>query len=126
MATSNLKKQILTPYAKSLRRNATQAEKVLSRQLRARQLEGIKFRRQQPIDGYIVDFVSFETRLVIELDGGKHAVNRKKDIERRDKYMKDRNENRPGYKKTTMGWIPKEWFCVPLFKRTHLNKGRAL
>ena len=82
MATSNLKKQILTSYAKSLRHNATQAEKVLWRHLRARQLEGIKFRRQQPIDGYIVDFVSFETRLFIELAGGQHAVNRQKDIKR--------------------------------------------
>jgi len=41
-----------------------------------------KFRRQQPIDGYIVDFVSFETRLIIELDGGQHAMNRQKDIKR--------------------------------------------
>ena len=36
-------------------------------------MAGVKFRRQQPIGPYIVDFVSFERRLVIELDGGHHA-----------------------------------------------------
>ncbi len=82
MTQSGLKQQSLTSYAKSLRRNATDAERILWRHLRARQVEGIKFRRQQPIENYIVDFVSFETRLVIELDGGQHAVNRQKDIKR--------------------------------------------
>ena len=81
-------KQILTKHAKSLRRNATQAEKTLWRHLRARQMEGLKFRRQQPIENYIVDFVSFEKRLVIELDGGQHATVKQKDIER-DRYLLD-------------------------------------
>jgi very-short-patch-repair endonuclease len=36
-------------------------------------MEGFKFRRQQPIEGYIVDFVSFNTRIVVEVDGGQHA-----------------------------------------------------
>ena len=71
-------KKILTAYAKTLRHNATQAEKALWRQLRARQMEGIKFRRQQPINGYIVDFVSFETRLVIEVDGGNMPLTGRK------------------------------------------------
>ena len=79
-------KQTLTKHAKSLRRNATQAERTLWRHLRAKQMEGIKFRRQQPIDNYIVDFVSFEKRLIIELDGGQHAIHRKKDI-RRDQHL---------------------------------------
>ena len=38
-----------------------------------RQINGYKFRRQQPIGHYVVDFVSFERRLIIELDGGQHA-----------------------------------------------------
>ncbi len=50
-----------------------------------RQMEGLKFRRQQPIDNYITDFVCFEKRLIIEIDGGQHAEN-KKDIER-DNYL---------------------------------------
>jgi len=60
-------------YAKQLRKNMTDAERALWRQLRSRQLSGHKFRRQQPIGKYIVDFVCLEKRLVIELDGGQHA-----------------------------------------------------
>jgi very-short-patch-repair endonuclease len=59
--------------ARRLRRDMTEAEKVMWRLLRARQLEGYKFRRQQPIDRYIVDFVCFAYRLIIEIDGGQHA-----------------------------------------------------
>ena len=51
----------------------TDAEKHLWRHLRQRQLNGCKFRRQQPIGNYIVDFVCFEQRLIIELDGSQHA-----------------------------------------------------
>jgi len=77
---NTIPKQILTTHAKSLRHNATQAERTLWRHLRARQIESIKFRRQQPIENYIVDFVSLEKRLVVELDGGQHAKNKEKDI----------------------------------------------
>jgi very-short-patch-repair endonuclease len=51
----------------------THAERVLWRLLRDWRLSGVKFRRQQPIDRYIVDFVCFSHRLVIEVDGGQHA-----------------------------------------------------
>jgi len=61
-----------TAIACELRQNSTDAEKRPWRLLRSRQI-GAKFRRQQPIEGYVVDFVSFEHRLVIELDGGQHA-----------------------------------------------------
>jgi very-short-patch-repair endonuclease len=59
--------------AKQLRRDSTDAEKTLWRLLRARQLNGVKFRRQHPIGPFIVDFVCLEHHLVIELDGGQHA-----------------------------------------------------
>jgi very-short-patch-repair endonuclease len=72
----------LTKYAKHLRRNSTQAETLLWSRLRARQVEATKFRRQQPIENFIVDFVSFEKRIVIELDGGQHAADKRKDLER--------------------------------------------
>ena len=72
----------LTKFAKKLRKNATAAENLLWSKLRARQLEGIKFRRQQPIENYIVDFVSFEKHIVIELDGGQHATAKDKDSKR--------------------------------------------
>jgi very-short-patch-repair endonuclease len=63
----------LQDRARALRNNTTEVERRLWHHLRNRQLEGVKFRRQQPIEGYIVDFVSFEQRIVIELDGGQHA-----------------------------------------------------
>ena len=64
---------ILTPHAKNLRKNQTEAEKVLWRHLRSKGLSGLKFRRQQPIGACIVDFVCLEKRLVIEVDGGQHS-----------------------------------------------------
>jgi very-short-patch-repair endonuclease len=68
--------------ARQLRRNLTEAERLLWRHLRLRQLEGSKFRRQQLIGQYIVDFVCFEHRLVIELDGGQHCEQIAYDTER--------------------------------------------
>ena len=47
-----------------------------------RQLNGLKFRRQQPIGNYIVDFACFEKRVVVEVDGGQHQEKKDKDIER--------------------------------------------
>ena len=72
----------LTTLSKNLRKNSTDAERVLWQQLRAKQLSGTKFRRQQPIKNYIVDFVSFEKRVIIELDGGQHAQDAQNDHER--------------------------------------------
>ena len=59
--------------ARLLRRNPTQAEQRLWSALRRRQLESLRFRRQVPIRPYVVDFVCFAKRLVIEIDGGQHA-----------------------------------------------------
>jgi very-short-patch-repair endonuclease len=78
--------QKLTTIAKNLRKRPTNAEKLLWRHLRAKQMEGFKFRRQQPIGNYVVDFVCFDKRIVVEVDGGQHAIQRDKDIER-DSYL---------------------------------------
>ena len=59
--------------AKSLRSNQTQAEARLWYHLRAHRFLGLKFKRQKPVGRYIVDFVYWEHRLIIELDGGQHA-----------------------------------------------------
>lgn len=59
-------------FAKQLRRNMTDAEHRLWMHLRAHRLLGEKFRRQQPIGPYIVDFVHFGSRLIVEADGGQH------------------------------------------------------
>jgi very-short-patch-repair endonuclease len=58
--------------ARTLRKNLTEAEQRLWRRLRYRQIHGCKFRRQQPIGPYIVDFVCLEKRLIVEVDGGQH------------------------------------------------------
>lgn len=51
------------------------AERKLWFKLRDRRLDGLKFRRQVPIGGYIVDFVCFDCGLIVELDGGQHNEN---------------------------------------------------
>jgi len=58
--------------AKALRKNATPSEKMLWEALRGRQLKGAKFRRQQVIRGFIVDFYTEAANLAIELDGSAH------------------------------------------------------
>jgi len=60
--------------AKLLRKNSTDAERLLWGKLRNNQL-GVKFRRQEPIGKYIVDFVCFEKKIIIEVDGGQHNEN---------------------------------------------------
>ncbi|MGK8175823.1 endonuclease domain-containing protein [Aeromonas dhakensis] len=60
------------PFAKRMRREAPLAEQKLWLQLRDRRLAGVKFRRQMPIGPYIVDFISLEQRLIIEVDGAQH------------------------------------------------------
>ena len=59
--------------ARALRSASTDAELLLWSKLRARQLAGVKFRRQHPVGPYFADFACVELGLVIELDGGQHA-----------------------------------------------------
>ena len=65
--------------ARNLRKTQTDAEARLWQRLRNRRLANCKFRRQHPIGPYIADFVCIERRLVIEVDGGQHAAQEKKD-----------------------------------------------
>ena len=60
--------------ARALRNNPTDTERALWRHLRQRRFKGLKFRRQQPIGPYIVDSVCLERKLILEVDGGQHAV----------------------------------------------------
>jgi very-short-patch-repair endonuclease len=57
----------------------TDAERRLWYELRAYRFDGRKFRRQAPIGDYVVDFVCFEVKLIVELDGGQHASRVEKD-----------------------------------------------
>ena len=75
-------KSDLNHLAKNLRTNQTNAEKLLWKYLKSKQLADTKFRRQQPIGNYIVDFISLDNKLVIELDGGQHAEDKNGDQER--------------------------------------------
>jgi very-short-patch-repair endonuclease len=61
---------------RGLRRQGTPAERILWSKLRNKQLNGVKFRGQQRLGNYLVDFVSFEKKLVIEVDGGQHSEDR--------------------------------------------------
>ena len=67
--------------AKELRREMTPAEKILWQELRANKL-GVHFRRQQIIQGFIVDFYCHKKALVIEMDGGIHAIQKEEDTKR--------------------------------------------
>ena len=79
----------LTKLAKHLRGSSTDAERRLWTHLRARRFQDLKFRRQQPIGRYIVDFVCFRKNLIIELDGGQHAEQGDADRQR-DAFLKAR------------------------------------
>lgn len=73
-------------FARSLRKGQTDAEQALWQELRNAQL-GVKFRRQQPIGKYIVDFVSMDLHLIIEVDGGQH--NESAHDKQRDTFLRD-------------------------------------
>ena len=60
--------------ARSLRQTATEVEKLLWHAVRDRRLAGLKFRHQQRMGRYVVDFICHERRLIVELDGGQHTA----------------------------------------------------
>jgi very-short-patch-repair endonuclease len=64
---------LLADHARRMRREPTEAEKRMWRILRDRRLGEFKFRRQEPLGRYILDFVCFEHKLIIEIDGSQHA-----------------------------------------------------
>ena len=72
--------------ARELRTDLTATEQLLWSRLRRRQVAGCKFRRQQVLGPYIVDFACLEEKLVIELDGGQHAAQRSYD-QRRTRWL---------------------------------------
>lgn len=67
---------------RALRRQTTDAERLLWRHLRDRRLGGFKFRRQLAIEPYIVDFAYLESKLIVEADGGQHVDQEKEDAAR--------------------------------------------
>ena len=77
-----LARQKLRDRARQLRNEQTDAEAKLWARLRARQISGVKFRRQHPIGPYVADFCCVEHRLIIEIDGGQHAEQMQSDQRR--------------------------------------------
>jgi len=73
--------------ARKLRAASTEAERRLWAEIRDRKL-GVKFRRQQPIGKYVVDFVCFEELIIVEVDGGQHSESEKDAT--RDAYFKSK------------------------------------
>jgi len=76
--------------AKELRKQMTPEEKMLWNRLRASRFSRVRFRRQQVIDGFIVDFYCHESGLIVEVDGEAHDVQREYDAGR-DKALSRRN-----------------------------------
>jgi very-short-patch-repair endonuclease len=74
--------------SRDLRRSATEAERILWRELRNRRLEGAKFRRQVWVGPFVADFLCVEAKLVIEADGSQHGENREYDVGR-DAYLRN-------------------------------------
>ncbi|MCS6305274.1 MAG: N-6 DNA methylase [Nitrospira sp.] len=75
-ASSKHPKTLMPPellrLARNLRHNGTNAEQLIWQCLRDRQIAGAKFRRQHPLDPYVLDFYCHELKLAVELDGGRH------------------------------------------------------
>ena len=76
-------------FQKALRSSQTDAENLIWYHLRNNGLAGFKFRRQHQLQGYIVDFVCLEKKLIIELDGGQHSEQEAYDHHRTEQLQKD-------------------------------------
>ena len=77
--------------ARQLWKGATQHERLLWRHLRNRQFQGWKFRRQHPVDRYIINFYCPEARPAIELDGGGNFANRESLDQERTRFLASKN-----------------------------------
>lgn len=77
-------RQKMLEVARQFRKEPTSSEAVLWEALRGRKLEGRKFRRQQPIGSFVVDFFCPDERLIIEVDGGVHESQRELDEQRQN------------------------------------------
>jgi very-short-patch-repair endonuclease len=86
--------KILNKFAGQNRKQMTPAEWRLWQALRGKKFHGLKFRRQEPIENFIVDFVCYEKRLIVELDGYSHTIDT---IYTRD-IVRDQTLNEAGFK----------------------------
>ncbi|MFM7448903.1 MAG: endonuclease domain-containing protein, partial [Leptolyngbyaceae cyanobacterium] len=77
-------KKKMTEVARQFRKEPTASENILWQALRKRQLEGRRFRRQQPIGAFVVDFFCGSERLIVEVDGGIHQSQQEADQQRQE------------------------------------------
>ena len=84
----------ITKKARELRKNMTPQERKLWQFLRNKSIDNLKFRRQYPIENYIVDFICNEKNLIIEIDGGQHNEEDNKIYDaKRTKFLESKEEN---------------------------------
>lgn len=95
--------------AKALRSNATEAERKLWALLRGKKMAHLRFRRQQPIGPYIVDFFCPAAKLVVELDGGQHG-----------------EDARVAYDAARTRWLEDHGYRVLRFSNTEFLKDRNM
>ena len=80
------------PFSRKLRTDMTDAEQLLWKHVRRKQIGDIQFYRQKPIGNYIVDFYAPAAKLVVELDGGQHFIDEHlKQDQKRDTYLASMN-----------------------------------
>lgn len=114
--------------ARLLRQDSTEVEKVLWELLRDRKINGLKFRRQHPLKGYIVDFFCYELKLIIELDGGyhNHPEQKEKD-EIRDLHLKALGYKVLRFSNTTVSKEPKVITeTIAEYKSSKVNRSAPL
>jgi len=79
---------VVKDYLKENRRGATEAEEILWQELRNKKIDGCKFRRQHPVQGYIPDFICLDKKLVVEVDGSYHDTEQQRKLdEERTKFL---------------------------------------
>ncbi len=96
-------------HARQLRNNPTKAEQYLWTFLRNRQMENVKFRRQHPVDDFVVDFYTHELKLSIEIDGEYHE----------DKIQRFADEDK-NFRLRAFGHLVLRYTNKDVFDNTHL------
>ena len=95
----NPRRQVFkTKFARELRHDMTKHERILWSELRAKRFAGVRFRRQQPLGPYVIDFYCASAKLIVELDGGHHTESR-----------------RLSYESARTGWLESRGFQVLKF-----------
>jgi len=80
---------VLKPYARELRKQMTDCERLLWSKIRRKQIQGVQFYSQKPMGTFILDFYAKHPKLCIELDGGHHFTTEQKNKDiNRDAYLK--------------------------------------